>query len=436
MTETQQPGLLLHTRSTAGEVHTSWTGAANLETGYPIGPETVFNVGSVAKQITAFIAIELLGETLKSPVGKVLPRFAIPDVTFADLIGHQGGVRDAESLLSLAGFRDLDHYTADDLLELCYRQTTRAVAPGQFLYSNTGYLLLAKALETAHGAPLQELADQTVFTPLKMITATFKTDPRQVILNAASAYGRLPAGEWTHRAQPVALPGPGSLWCSVSDLQRWLTHLNEHRPYRPDHLDPFAEQVPYLPSDQPGYRYGAGLYADNEMVFHHGHEQGFSAAVHLDQNGQQVIVLANAAELNAGPAAHLILRDLSSGNDTEDAQTLATRLQASISKDAPTSRRAMQVRADQHTKLGTFSCDDAPGTLRLTSHAGNLHLWRRGAADRLDLMTSRIHRGPGYTLTLDDPFDPTGSSVDRFTLDLLRAPALKYFRVVTGHSET
>ncbi len=182
----------------------------------------MFNTGSVAKQITAHLLIRATRDhalTLDQTVTSLLPRFRLADVTVADLIQHHGGVRDAESMLSLAGFRDLDHYTADDLLELAYRQRQRAVPPGQFLYSNTGYLLLAEILCHVHSTSLQAIADQQVFTPLGMTSTTFQADPRDVIPAAASSYQPTPAG-WTRTQRPVALPGPGSLWSTSADIDR------------------------------------------------------------------------------------------------------------------------------------------------------------------------------------------------------------------------
>ena len=207
-----EPGVILCVRYADGPPAQAHTGLASLELAAPVGENTAFNVGSVAKQITAYLCIRAVRDrllTLDRPVGDVLPHFHIPDVTLGDLIQHRGGIRDAESLLSLAGFRELDHYTADDLLQLAYRQRQRAVEPGRFLYSNTGYLLLAEVLTHAYGAGLHEIADRHVFTPLGMTSARFKTEPREVIPGAAASYQAL-AGGWQHQQRPVTLPGPGA----------------------------------------------------------------------------------------------------------------------------------------------------------------------------------------------------------------------------------
>ena len=135
-----QPGVILHVHSPGTPAILAHAGLASIELAVPISEATVFNTGSVAKQITAHLPILAARDrdlSLQQPVSSLLPRFRLADVTIADLITTIG-VRDVESMLSLAGFRDLDHYIADDLLTLAYRQHRRAVPPGQFLYSNTG----------------------------------------------------------------------------------------------------------------------------------------------------------------------------------------------------------------------------------------------------------------------------------------------------------
>lgn len=275
-----EPGVVLRVGQAGHPTAQAHTGLASLELAAPIGENTAFNIGSVAKQITAYLCIRAARDrllTLDRPVGDILPRFDIPDVTVGDLMQHRGGIRDAESLLSLAGFRELDHYTAGDLLQLAYRQRHRAVEPGHFLYSNTGYLLLAEVLTHAYGAGLHEIADRYVFTPLGMTSARFKADPREVIPGAAASYQAVASG-WQHQQRPVTLPGPGSLWCTAADLDRWLAHLwHEWRP-SVDNVLPFDQHLGYQPSDHAPFTYGAGLYADPRLgrtaVFHYGHEQG------------------------------------------------------------------------------------------------------------------------------------------------------------------
>ncbi|MFI2238225.1 serine hydrolase domain-containing protein [Streptomyces chrestomyceticus] len=451
-----------------GESALRWhTGAAHLELAVPIGPDTTFNVGSVAKQITAHLLLLSARRgllDLDRPVAAHLPRFALPDVTVADLVRHQGGVRDAESLLSLAGLRDLDHYTAEDLLELAFRQTRRCTAPGTFLYSNTGYLLLAAVLRTVHGTGLAELAERWVFAPLGMTASRFMADPCEVLPGAASSYAPTDDG-WTRSQRPVTLPGPGSLWSSASDLARWLAYVEDNWPANQDLA--FDTELAYHVSDHAPYRYGPGLYAEvrrtgDASVFHAGHEHGFSAAAHLSRTGLRMVCLSNNAAVAADHTAADVLTALGDGTrgrgDKADAsvetiaRVVSRRLSAASARPAAgraenRSPTPVEV-ADRQTELGTYVCAEVPGTLRLTRAQDTLLLWRRGTCDRLLPVGPATYAGTGMRLVLPGPDGqpPDGGAgtsgtadtapVGHFTLHLDRAPDLRYRRMSREREES
>jgi len=432
--QAHEPGLILRIHLVGQRPVEAHIGAASLELSAPIGENTAFNVGSVAKQITAYLCVHAARNGLLhlgQPVGDILPRFRIAGVTVGDLIQHRGGIRDAESLLSLAGFRDLDHYTADDLLQLAYRQHHRAVEPGSFLYSNTGYLLLGEVLKHVHGtAGLQEVADGQVFTPLGMTSARFKSDPREVIPGAACAY-RLTVDSWLHQQAPVTLPGPGSLWCTATDLDRWLDYLWHEWQARADVALPFGQHISYEPSDHHPFTYGAGLYADprpkRTAVFHYGHEHGFSSTAHLTSSGLRVICMSNHSGIAADHVAATTLADLDHHPEADLGEVLRRSLQQRPKPPpAPVNRPKLDA---PHMPLGTYACEDVPGTVRLTRSEGALYLWRRGTRDYLTRSGPATYTADGYTLTLTtSPADKCEPSPDGFVLDLDRAPGLHYRR--------
>ncbi|MEY9956727.1 serine hydrolase domain-containing protein [Streptacidiphilus sp. MAP5-52] len=424
------PGLSLLVHRPGEPPAQHYTGTAHLETGTPIGPATTFNVGSVAKQFTAHLTVLADQDNrigLARPAADMLPQLKIPDVTLADLITHHGGIRDAESLLPLAGFRDLDHYTAADLLTLAYRQDQRAVPAGRFLYSNTGYLMLTQILETVHGAELPTIAEAALFGPLAMTATVFKDDPQRVVCGAASSYRQTAGGGWEHAEQPVALAGPGSLWSTAADLDRWLGHLHAQWQASGTPL-PGAYRVPYRPSDHSPDSYGPGLYSTHQgghaAVFHFGHEQGFSAAVYLDRGGLRVIALSNNAHATADHAASQVVTALRRDPDADVGATLERQASANgrPAADAPTAPKPKTTGDQPHTMIGTFTCDQVPGSVRLSHSNGDLYLWRRGTHDRLNRVGPTSYTGPNYALTLADPDAP----ISTFVLDLDRAPGLHY----------
>lgn len=316
--------------------------------------------------------------------------------------------------------------TAEDLMELAYRQDRRAVPPGHFLYSNTGYLLLADVLRHVHGTAIAEIANQVLFTPLGMASARFKSDPREVIGDAATSYSPTATG-WIHHQRPVTLPGPGSLWCTATDLNRWLGHLSHEWHRTTGTALPFDEHVGYRPSDHQPFTYGADLHATDTAVFHHGHEQGFSAAARLSRSGLTVVCLSNHAAIPADRVTASALTELARHPDA-DPHRLLTQAARSGPEPKATTVHGSDLADTPHTELGTYSCPQVPGTVRLSRSGYTLYLWHRGTHDRLTRTDTARYATSDYTLTFPADTLDDDAGLDEFILDLNRAPHLLYQR--------
>ena len=203
-------------------VYSQGYGSANLEYGVPNTPATVFDLASVSKQFTAF-AIYLLAQdgklSLDDDVRKHLPK--LHDfgkvITIRQLLHHTSGVRDQSNLLLLAGWRLEDVITDEDVARLLFQQTELNFAPGdRFLYSNSGYTLLAMVVKQVSGKTLPEFAKERIFDPLGMAHTHFQDDYGIVVKDRAYSYARQPDGQY----QYVAL-STSSLFSTIGDLARW-----------------------------------------------------------------------------------------------------------------------------------------------------------------------------------------------------------------------
>src|SRR6266852_5760597 len=85
------PGAAIMVRKGHELVHLKGYGSANLETGEQITPETIFDLGSVSKQFTAFAALRIFSPAeLDTPISKFFrgfPRYA-DKITIKHLIHH------------------------------------------------------------------------------------------------------------------------------------------------------------------------------------------------------------------------------------------------------------------------------------------------------------------------------------------------------------
>src|SRR4029079_6228876 len=123
----------------------------------PITPEAVFYAGSVSKQFTAMtaaLAIQQGKLAYDDSIRKYLPALPAYDdaIRIRHLLHHTSGLRDYNTLLSIAGKRDEEAWDNRVVLQITARQKALNFEPGsEYLYSNTGYTLLATIVERATG---------------------------------------------------------------------------------------------------------------------------------------------------------------------------------------------------------------------------------------------------------------------------------------------
>ena len=182
------PGCAVSVMEDGAIVYKRGYGMANLEYGVPITPSSIFHVASVSKQFTAF-ALLLLAEEGKLSLDDDVREYVeeVPDfettLTIRQLIHHTSGLRDQWSLLRLAGWRfEADVITQGDVLDITSRQTSLNFNPGdEYLYSNTGYTLLAVIVERISGQSLRDFTEERIFEPLGMDDTHFHDDHRMIV---------------------------------------------------------------------------------------------------------------------------------------------------------------------------------------------------------------------------------------------------------------
>jgi len=201
-------------------------GMSSLEHGVPISAGTVFDIGSTSKQFVAFCIalLERRGKlSLDTEVRKFIPEltaYRYP-VTLRHLIFHTSGIRDYLALMELAGMRYENEYPDEEVLGLILRQKALNFKPGEeFLYSNSGYLLLGEVIKRVSGQSLREFSDKNIFSPLGMRNTHFHDDFTQVIKNKATGYS-VGDGNVKVCVSLFDVVGDGGVNTTVGDLALW-----------------------------------------------------------------------------------------------------------------------------------------------------------------------------------------------------------------------
>ena len=222
------PGCAVSVMREGRIVYAHGYGSANLEYDIPITPASVFHVASISKQFTAMAVALLVSEDRVSWDDDIrryvheVPNFG-PAITLRHLAHHTSGLRDQWSLLRMAGWRwGEDVVRQADVLDVTSRQRALNFEPGsEFLYSNTGYTLLAEVVSRVSGQSLREFAAARIFAPLGMTRTSFLDDHTAIVRNRAYSYVQGDDGGYRVGIPNVDTVGPTGLQTTVEDLARW-----------------------------------------------------------------------------------------------------------------------------------------------------------------------------------------------------------------------
>ncbi|MEA4909689.1 MAG: serine hydrolase domain-containing protein [Anaerolineaceae bacterium] len=194
----------------------------------PAGPETVYQVASISKPVTAWGVMRLVAEgqlDLDAPAGRYLTRWALPPspydpqaVTLRRLLSHSAG-------LSVHGYPGLPLGQALPSLEeslsgaggAAYAVQPVAPAGQQFSYSGGGYTLLQLIVEEVSGQDFAAWMQAEVLGPLGLQHSSFQW---RADLRPATAVGHDRRG----RALPNYLfteKAAAGLYTTAEDLARF-----------------------------------------------------------------------------------------------------------------------------------------------------------------------------------------------------------------------
>jgi CubicO group peptidase (beta-lactamase class C family) len=209
-------------------------GMADLEHDTPITPSTRFYIASLSKQFTAMSIVLLAQEgrlSLDDWVRRWVPQvpsFGAP-ITLRQLLHHTSGLRDYFTLLALSGWPSDGLLTEPQFVDLVSRQKNLNFTPGdEFLYSNTGYALLAMVVERASGQSLRDYAADHIFKPLGMTHTEFRDDHTQLIPHRAVGYQ--PTASGFRLSQPeLDVVGDGGVFSTIEDLAKWDANFESGR---------------------------------------------------------------------------------------------------------------------------------------------------------------------------------------------------------------
>src|SRR5580704_12725670 len=290
----------------------------------PLGGDTLFEIGSVSKVLTALLLADMArkGEVaLADPVAKYLPAgVKIPErdgrsITLVDLATHTSGLPFMPDELPVFNASIAANDSTGQLYRFLARYQLTRDPGAEWDYSNVGYWLLGQALATRAGMDYETLLRTRVLAPLRMkntaITLTPKLKPRLAVGHNAVLQ---PAASFSSVSIYSAMPAAGGLVSTVNDL---LTFLSVAMGYEPS---PLASSMAAMlntrrPLDGDGSEQALGWVVtgkgDDQLVTHDGFTWGYASYVAWDPATRTgVVVLSNQLTSVGDIGRHLLRPNL------------------------------------------------------------------------------------------------------------------------------
>jgi CubicO group peptidase (beta-lactamase class C family) len=276
-------------------------GMANFEWNIPNTPDTRFRLGSITKQFTSMLIMQLVEEgklSLDDKLADRLPYYRKETggrVTIHHLLNHTSGIPSYTGIPNF--FRDRSRQ-ALPLRELVttFCSGDLEFEPGsKFAYNNSGYVILGAVIEQVSGKTYEKLLQERILGPLGM-KATGYDHSESLIHRRAAGYENGLDGVRNAAFLDMSLPhAAGALYSTAEDLYLWDRAL-----YGTKLLSEEGKKKLFTPGLD-NYAYGwvvrkmaVGPEKKDRLVIQHGGGiNGFSTLITRVPEERTLIVLLN-----------------------------------------------------------------------------------------------------------------------------------------------
>ena len=354
-------------------IYSGGRGLADTGTQRRITPDTVFRLGSLTKQFTAAVVLQLVAEgrlSLDDPISKFFPDYPQPGAraTVRQLLNHTSGIQSYTGIPGfMAGPGPAQAHTTAEMIAL-FRDRPSVTPPGQaWAYNNSGYVMLGAIIEHVTGKPWHQVVAERITGPLGLRSIGYGVDRES---GAAMARGYTEQQGHAAPSRPIHMSVPhaaGALVGTVGDLARWSQALHHGRVVRPD-LYRLMTSPTVLP-DGHSQPYGFGLQMEHlrgrDSLEHSGGIFGFSTyAAYVPSDDLFVAVFANSDEAVTAPGI------------------VTWRLAAlAMGQPYPEFRQAQVEAATLAPLFGVYRVGEGTATRRFFARDGKLWTMRDGGRD-------------------------------------------------------
>jgi len=287
-----------------------------MEEAIPNSTTTIFQLGSLTKQFTAMLLMQLVEKgliELNQTVSHYLPDYPSDKgqkITIHHLLSHSSGIPDYTPLDTFYEWMTTSHIPSQFIDN--FSSLDLEFEPGsEFRYSNSGYYLLGVIIEKVTGNPVQQVLKEFITEPLGM-NNTGLADFKIPMDNMATGYEKLKGELKIARQVDCTLSfTAGGMYSTIDDLYIWDQAL-----YTNSLLSKKYRDIMFRPNLSI-YAYGWGVARRNKgskkdlIISHGGGTFGYiSSIVRLVKHRQTVILLSNIEDTDLQTITSSIIKIL------------------------------------------------------------------------------------------------------------------------------
>ncbi|MGZ5190174.1 MAG: serine hydrolase [Flavisolibacter sp.] len=276
-------------------------GMANLELDVPMKTDNVFRIGSITKQFTAIVILQLLEQgklDLNDEITKYIQDYPTQGnkITIEHLLTHTSGIRDYSTISDTAK-KIAGDVTPLQMIDFFKNQPMRFAPGTRWEYSNSGYYILGYIIEKITGKPYGEYLEENIFKLLGMSNSSFASDIR-IIKNRADGYTKNENNKFENAAY-ISMTHPyaaGSILSTVEDLFKWQQAVQFYKLIKKENVEKAFSRYKLIDGKETNYGYGwrLGYIQESPSLWHGGLVNGFIAmSMYLPKENVFVAVFTN-----------------------------------------------------------------------------------------------------------------------------------------------
>ncbi len=274
-------------------------GMAEMEWQIPNSPETKFRLGSITKQFTAMLIMQLVEDgkiSLDATISDYLTNYRKDTgskITIHNLLTHTSGIPNYTDDPDLMTRAIRNPMTVDELVTKFCSGDLEFEPGSKYSYSNSGYVILGAIIEEVTGKKYEDVLKENILIPVGMSNSGYDhTSP--IIENRASGYDKSLDGYTNARYMDMSIPfSAGSLYSTVDDLFKWDQALYTDKLLS----DPNKEKMftPFLGEYGYGWHISDVEIGDlrKKLITHSGGIFGFSTIILRYTDDNNCIILLN-----------------------------------------------------------------------------------------------------------------------------------------------